>query len=430
MRVKRFEGKKEEAILAQIREEMGPEATIVSTRTKPYPAPLGWFLKPRLVVTASYETDETFAPRETPAPAPSILQAARDIMPKEDADPEESIEESLALLLQEARKVTLQTETKTKTEGPKSEIKQRNKNRTKYKKDKASHVEAVTVNKYKNPLVQSLYNTLLTQDVLPEVAARLLGDLSDLPAHHTDVKEIVKTVYGNIVDLLSNPTLIATESADPQTVIFMGPTGVGKTTTIAKLSSLLSLKYELNVGLVTADTYRIAAVEQLKTYADILGLEIRTIYKADEMSAQIKSLVPPHNIILVDTAGRSHKNKDNLSELKLILDEIPESVRYLVLSINTRYKDLIGIVNAYSKITEFDLIFTKLDESDNLGNLINVCCLTGRKPAYVTFGQSVPEDFDAVKSDNIARSLLGLNGETSYTSAQGEQKSQSGGGTP
>jgi flagellar biosynthesis protein FlhF len=168
------------------------------------------------------------------------------------------------------------------------------------------------------------------------------------------------------------------------------------------------------VGLVTADTYRIAAVEQLKTYADILGLEIRTVYKPEEMSAQMNSLVPPHDVVLVDTAGRSHKNKGNLADLKMILDEIPDSVRYLVLSINTRYKDLISIINAYSQIADFDLIFTKLDESDNLGNLVNICCLTEKKPAYVTFGQSVPEDFDAVKPDSIAKSLLGLNGENPY----------------
>jgi len=406
MRVKRFEGKKEEAILAQIREEMGPDATIVSTRIKPYPAPLGWFLRPRLIVTASYEVDDTFAQREEAVKTPSILQTARDIMPKEGADPDDSIEESLALLLQEARKATLQTEAKAEEAKPESkpkEAKVKTKTTPPGNENNATHT-------YENPLAKTLYDTLLSQDVLPEVAARLMGDLSELPADHTDVTDIIKTVYGNIVDLLSNPTLINITKTVPQAVVFMGPTGVGKTTTIAKLASYLSLKHELSVGLVTADTYRIAAVEQLKTYADILGLEIRTVYKASEMLAQMNSLVPPHDVVLMDTAGRSHKNKGNLADIKLLLDEIPDSVRYLVLSINTRYKDLAGIVNAYAEITDFNLIFTKLDESDNLGNLVNICCLTGRKPAYITFGQSVPEDFDAVKPDRIAKSLLGLNG--------------------
>jgi flagellar biosynthesis protein FlhF len=407
MRVKRFEGKNEEAILARIREEMGPDAAIVSTRVKPYPLPFGWFLKPRLVVTASYESDDTFAYKETTPVTPSILQTARDIMPKEDTTNEESIEESLALLLQEARKATL------KTEGITEEPKTKQKGKTKIKTTAEKPTQETNkqeTNTYDNPLVQTLYNTLISQDVLPDVAARLLGDLSTLPPHHTDVKEIVKTVYGNIVDLLSNPTLIPTGKDTPKTVIFMGPTGVGKTTTIAKLSSLLTLRDELNVGLVTADTYRIAAVEQLKTYADILGLDIRTVYKPDEMATQVNSLMPPNDIVLVDTAGRSHKNKENLAELKQILDEIPNSVRYLVLSINTRFKDLTNIVEIYSQVSGFDLIFTKLDESDNLGNLVNICCLTGKKPAYITFGQSVPEDFDAIKPESIAKSLLGLMG--------------------
>ncbi|MCL2203229.1 MAG: flagellar biosynthesis protein FlhF [Defluviitaleaceae bacterium] len=419
MRVKRFEGKNEQAILAEIRAEMGPNATVVSTRSKPYPLPFGWFMKPKLVVTAAYESDETFTPKEE-VPTPPILQAARDAL--KTTKNEDSIEESLSLLLQEARKATLKTEAIAEESKPEPSPPPENKPASKKNgknKNKTLVSAAAESGKFNNPLVQTFYDTLISQDVLPEVAIRLLGDLANIAPTQTDVKEIVKVVYANIVELLSDPTLVNPEKPAPQTVVFMGPTGVGKTTTIAKLSSLLALNHDLRVGLVTADTYRIAAVEQLKTYADILGLEIRTVYKPEEAADQVNSLMPPNDIVLIDTAGRSHKNKENLAELKQVLDGIPDSVRYLVLSVATRYRELASIVNTYATITDFDLIFTKLDESDTLGNLVNLCCLTGKKPAYITFGQSVPEDFDAIKPDNIAKSLLGLTGEVPYGKQEG-----------
>ena len=406
MRVKRFEGKNEEAILEQIKEEMGDRATIVSTRSKPYPPPMGWFRRPRLVVTAAYDDDEAFlaeddenddkkvkAPFVAPQ-IPDILKAAQQTAPPKDED---SIEESLALLLQEARKATLKTEA-AEEPAPVSKMKPQAKKQP--------------PQDYKNPLVQTIYDTLISQDVLPQVAHQLLEDVALAPANEKDIKNIIATVYAKIVALLSNPTLVDAEKPTAQTIVFMGPTGVGKTTTIAKLASVLSLQHDKHVGLVTADTYRIAAVEQLRTYADILGLEIRTVYNADEMVDAVAELIPPHDLVLIDTAGRSHKNKENLDELAAVLAAIPDATRYLVLSVATRYKDMANIVNTYAAITDFNIIFTKVDESDTLGNLVNICCLTGKKPAYITFGQSVPEDFDAVKPDNVAKSLLALGGDT------------------
>ena len=423
MKVKRFEGKNEEQLMEQIREEMGPNATVVSTREKPYPLPLGWFMRPKIVITAAYEDEDIFnfddpptpptppaaLPSTTPASA-SILEAARKALPSDKKETtEESIEESLALLLQEARKATLKTETE-EAEKPKPAPKQKKKTKSK----EEPPAETTGKAKYKNPLVQTIYETLLSQDVLPEVADRLLVGVAQLPPNDKNIRDIVKSVYSSIVEMLSNPRLIDPESNSPRTIVFMGPTGVGKTTTIAKLSSMLTLKHNKKIGLATADTYRIAAVEQLRTYADILGLDIRTVYSPEEMATQVEALSETNDIILVDTAGRSHRNKENLAELKATLDQIPDSLRYLVLSVTTRYRDLGNIVDAYNSVTDFTMIFTKLDEADSLGNLVNLCCLTGKRPAYITFGQSVPEDFDAIRPDTVAKSLLGLSNETAF----------------
>jgi flagellar biosynthesis protein FlhF len=431
MRVIRYEGNDEEAILEQIKEEMGEQASIVSTRIKPYPAPIGWFRKPRIIVTAAYEEDTTFMTEddddgEAPAaahdekkphsPVSDILEAARNTKPATDED---SMEESLTLLLQEARKATLATEGM----APKS----KNKGAAKAKNEKTTHSSnesktavkstAPALRDYPNTLVQAVYDTLIEQDIEPQVAVSLLADIADTPPEEKDPKGIIAVVYKNIIDMLGTPVLIDPTEEKPATIVLMGPTGVGKTTTIAKLASVLTLEHEKAVALVTADTYRIAAVEQLKTYADILGLDIRTVYKPDELTGFLTELVPPNDIILIDTAGRSHKNKNNLDDLGALLDQVPEAKKYLVLSVATRYKDLEKVVKAYSNAADFNIIFTKLDESDTLGNVVNVCSLTGKKPAYITFGQSVPEDFAPIKAEMIAKSVLGLSSETPWDEA-------------
>jgi len=189
---------------------------------------------------------------------------------------------------------------------------------------------------------------------------------------------------------------------------FMGPTGVGKTTTIAKLTSDFILNYNLRLGLITADTYRIAAVEQLKTYAEILSVEVGVVYSTKDFIECIGRLTAKYDMILVDTAGRSHKNSENLTELSELLAACPAAEKHLVLSLTTKCDDLLQIIEAYSDIADFDIIFTKLDETQELGSILNICHLTQKRISYVTNGQNVPDDISIVEPEKIARALLGL----------------------
>jgi len=423
MRVKRYEGKSEAALLPIIHEEMGLNATIISVKEKPVKGFFGWFMKPRVVITAAYEDDEEFlnllSSSESTANAydsPHIERKPLTASVIESTAMAESasLEESMQMILKEARKAANQIEHDEAAKRKKSQIAPSSE-QAKQKSEPATH------NKYKHSTVQLFYDAMISQEVLPEVASHILRDIEDVEeSNKVDVKLLVKAIYGSIVDILKDPMLIdPTKSNAPQTIVFMGPTGVGKTTTIAKLSSILTLKHNMKVGLITADTYRIAAVEQLKTYADILGLDIRVVYKPDEMAESIKSLQAKCDIILIDTAGRSHKNIEGQRELKELLEVIPsDSKKYLVLSVTTRFSDLSKIVTVYDQVTDFNLVFTKLDEAETLGVLINICCLVGKKAAYVTFGQNVPDDLEAVRPDKIAKSLLGLEG-TSQPYAEG-----------
>jgi len=271
--------------------------------------------------------------------------------------------------------------------------------------------------KYDNTVLQLFYDTLISQGVADYIADELLTEvLEQVSEDEININLIVKIVYNSIISIL-HPTEDPFVKKDPKQeakmFVFIGPTGVGKTTTIAKLASILILKRSLKLALITADTYRIAAVEQLRTYADILDIGVDAVYKPEDLPKAVNKNKKVNDVMLLDTAGRSHKNDENMREVSDLLNTVPKSERLLVLSLTTKYDTLMEIVKAYSAITDFNLIFTKADEAEELGSILNICYLTGKKVSYITAGQNVPEDIELAKPEKIAKSLLGLGGDIS-----------------
>ena len=206
-----------------------------------------------------------------------------------------------------------------------------------------------------------------------------------------------------------NPTVISPAGKGPKVVYFVGPTGVGKTTTIAKIASKLWVEDNKKVALLTADTYRIAAAEQLHTYANILGVPFEIVYSPSDMEQALEKY---HNcdFILVDTAGHSHHNEEQRANTNLMIhavDEMAECEVYLVLSATTKYRDLISIADTYKEMSDYKIIFTKLDETSALGNLLNLRLYTGCELSYVTYGQNVPDDIDRFNPQTTVKSILG-----------------------
>jgi len=163
------------------------------------------------------------------------------------------------------------------------------------------------------------------------------------------------------------------------------------------------------VALLTADTYRIAAAEQLRTYANILEVPFRIIYSAQEVEP-IYHEFEEYDYILVDTAGHSHHNEEQKMNSKLMihsLDDVAKTEVYLVLSATTKYRDLVSIADTYSEMTEYTLIFTKLDETTSLGNLLNLRLHTDAEMSYVTCGQNVPEDIECFNPQATVKQILG-----------------------
>ncbi len=255
-----------------------------------------------------------------------------------------------------------------------------------------------------------IYNQLLQNEMAENYANAIIDEIENSMKKNAGMNTILVNIYQKIVLKLGNINSINADEPKRKFIFFVGPTGVGKTTTIAKLASMLSINKKKKIALVTSDTYRIAAVEQLTTYANILDIPLRVIYSPDELKELLAGL-NTYDFVLIDTAGRSHRNAAQRNDLEKLISAVPKEERdiYLVLSATTKYRDLLKITEAYKEISEYSLIFTKLDETSCIGNLYNIHAYTGAPLSYATFGQNVPDDISVVDPQAIAKQILGGN---------------------
>ncbi len=255
--------------------------------------------------------------------------------------------------------------------------------------------------------IQLIYNQLISNEVEEKFANQIISEIEGNLKKDSSMDNILASIYQKLVLKLGQPKQIERNEKTPKFVFFIGPTGVGKTTTIAKIASKFKIGEKAKVLFLTADTYRIAAVDQLRTYANILSIPLKVIYTEKEL-LQAKEEYADFDLVFVDTAGRSHRNKEQRDDVEALINIIPEEERevYLVLSATTKYKDLIKITEAYSEIVNYNLIFTKLDETSSIGNLFNIRMLTEAPLSYATFGQNVPDDIARIDAQSIAKQLL------------------------
>lgn len=262
--------------------------------------------------------------------------------------------------------------------------------------------------------IRLLYNTMLENEVDEKYANQIIDDLEKTGKTNVPLDYILANVYQKMVLKFGKAKGIRPAEKGPKTLLFMGPTGVGKTTTIAKIASRYALEEKKKVALLTADTYRIAAAEQLRTYANILEVPFRVIYTEEELKAAISDFTE-FDYIFVDTMGHSHQNEELLDKVKGLLETVKKAGEYqvfLVLASTTKYRDLKKIASSYGKLTDFQLIFTKLDETETLGNLLNLKLDTDSEIAYVTCGQNVPDDIEGFDPQKTVKKLLSTGNRT------------------
>ncbi|MCM3400806.1 flagellar biosynthesis protein FlhF [Cytobacillus oceanisediminis] len=185
-----------------------------------------------------------------------------------------------------------------------------------------------------------------------------------------------------------------------------GPTGVGKTTTLAKMAAECVIKHRKKAAFITADTYRIAAIDQLKTYASILNMPLEVCYTIEDFR-QAADKLKEFDVVLIDTAGRNFRNKQYVEDLKNVIDFENEMETFLVLSLTSKQKDMEEIYNQFSIIDIDKLIFTKADETSTYGSMYNIIHKYKKGAAYITNGQDVPDDILMAGPEAIVKQLMG-----------------------
>ncbi len=434
MIIKKFIGKNEEEATALAKKDLGENLVIMNVRKVKAKPPFAFLKSKRVEVTAAVEEDDPTmeqirriaraqvsaqekaraaaasgegASASKPASKPELkaapaLNAQTPSAPADDKN--RVLEEKLD---------NLQSIIETKL-GPSGEEKKETK--PEVRKEASPEKEAPVKSEGAEPdretsrFLRLLYNTMIDNDIDEKLVNELITGAEDVSKSGAKLDHYLSAVYQKMILRFGKAEGISDPGAKgPVVIFFIGPTGVGKTTTIAKVASSLSVNNKKKVALLTTDTYRIAAADQLRTYASILEVPFRVIYSEDELSIACDDF-KDCEYILVDTAGHSHKSEELLIKQKSFMECLPENVTkqcFLVLSATTKYKDLKKIVDNYRSVSDFQLIFTKLDETSTLGSLYNITCYSDSSIAFVTCGQNVPDDIETFNAQRIVKQLLG-----------------------
>ena len=373
MRIIKLKGKTEEIILKEIEKEYGEQAIVISTQKEEINGPMKWFKKPNVVITVAVKEEEDTKVK---------IDETLDRVPEK----EDPASYKLLMDLKEQMSEVRRELGDLKSNPPQTIVKQ-----TIFQKE---NLESEAI---ENKVTTYIQNKLLNLGVRLEVCEFLLAQ-----TEAEDSEDYIRKLYNALEGVL-----IQKEAKElSQIIFFIGSTGVGKTTTIAKLTAQYVLEEQKKVVLFTSDTYRIAAVEQLKTYADILGVPIEIIYDENDLPKYIEKW-KDMDYILIDTAGRSHKNEEQVTELSSLMKKIKEKQIFLTLNANTNAKDVRKIVETYEKVDDtFDLIITKLDETDEIGNVVNINYYAQKPIVYLTNGQNVPADIKPFNKLNYTTELL------------------------
>ena len=267
-------------------------------------------------------------------------------------------------------------------------------------------LEQVISQKHEDPDLVTLQDAMQEQEIDEAV---LQDMIRNMPAgdilSEKESERAFKALSDYLHDALKMSDGIILKDGRPKIVALIGTTGVGKTTTLAKIAAKFVLERGISAALITADTYRISAVDQLKTYSDIIGLPLEIVYSPAELKTAIRKF-RNKQLILIDTAGRSQKNDYQMQELQEFLEVEPEIEKHLVLSATTKSRDAMNILERFSACKPDRILFTKTDETTSLGFIVNLLFDKRITLSYLTNGQSVPDDIAPASAEILAKLLL------------------------
>jgi flagellar biosynthesis protein FlhF len=435
MLVKTFQAASMPEALRMVKAELGPDAMILSTKKEQTGGFLGFFSKQVYRVTAAID------PVRKPAPPPAVPVVPREMPPRERTAREEMESSMLAPLARELKDLREKVESLTRRdEEARAEAKTADGAETAGQLESGINLKNIPrsdLEEIKKLLLATLAKSheggtkdvqwpIITDgieldgqsgaDLLPddsplarelalsgvstELIRTIVDTLNTLPLQsgNQTVKGRLSETLGRLIKFAGTLKL---KKNSPRIIALVGPTGVGKTTTTAKLAAMYALNRGNKVALITMDIFRVGAVEQLKTYSRIMGIPLEVASTPKELEKAVEK----HSgcdLIFIDTAGRSHKDKEKLDEMKLFLeDKIPMEV-YLCLSATTKDRELEEILNRFRIFQVSKVVFTKIDECESFGNMVNLLMKDNLQIAYFTTGQRVPEDIEIATPAKLA----------------------------
>jgi len=378
MNIKRYLVKDMQEAMVKIKSQLGPDAVILSNRPVRKKGIPGWFAKPLIEVMVAYES----LPAGGSAKQAKAEEAARAVQAAQAQQADQSASPSA------------QVSAQTLAQAPDDkllEMQKRMESMNAAMLEIAGKLHGGPASQRYCKEIQQQYVHLIDNEVEESIARALADEAQDISDRRkVDPQEAFEQV---VRYRLGEPEGLKVQRFKRTVAVFIGPTGAGKTTTIAKLAAKYAIHEKAKVGLVTADAYRIAAHEQIKTYADILEVPLKTIYKPEEITQALDEL-DDADIVLVDTPGKSPNDKTHQAEIALIIEKSGASEVFLVVSAATGYKSCCMVADQYRFVRDFKVLLTKLDETPTGGMYLNARALTGKQLSYITTGQSVPDDIE------------------------------------
>ncbi len=388
MKVKKYVAPTMPEVMNKIRKELGHDAVILNSKEINQGGFLGLFRKKNIEVIAAID------------PQPKVQQKES---PKKTARQENPIQPSVP----KAPPISYTQQDEPKPKQDENVLKE-----IKELKELMQHQPMSSTVAYPDVL-QAVYQNLIKQEVSEEISNQLMQPLIEkfYTTKSNVNEEIVKEWLKDEVQHQVQNIPFGGLSFEKQFIHLVGPTGVGKTTTIAKLAAESVIKHNKKVAFITTDTFRIAAIDQLKTYAKILDIPIEIAYNLEDYK-QAKEKFSDYDHVLVDTAGRNFRDQQYVEELKKIIDFEAELETYLALSLTSKYSDMDAIYQQFSNVPIQKLIFTKVDETSRSGAMLNMVLQHKIGVAYLTDGQNVPDDISEASVEKMIRRIVGETGET------------------
>lgn len=404
MKVKKYVVDSLPQAMGQIKTELGNDAMILHTKKIKIGGFLGFFAKEKIEVIAAVDNSNQID--NNISVAPKNIDKNHNSAPIGVTATTHTINKAYKAYSEVNNSVNSQTAVNSQTvdSSLKSEVSEL---KTLMVKMMMNQPDSDNTNGYSKQ-VRAIYDRLITQGINQEFATKIIEKaLSDDTNQSLDEVSISSAVKNELFAVLNKNSAEREIKDSTKIVHFVGPTGVGKTTSIAKLAAERVLKHKKKVAFITADTYRIGAVEQLRTYADILHCPIEVVFSPQDTLKAIDKL-KDYDLIFMDTAGRNYHNEMYISELNKILAKDNTSETYLVLSLTHKFDDMISILEQFKKVNIDKLLFTKYDETLTYGSILNILAMYPYGVSYITNGQNVPDDIEILNDEKIINSILGV----------------------